>query len=374
MFFSEIIGQQEIKEKLRKSVKSGHMPHAQIIHGQEGAGSLPLAIAYAQYIACTGAKNGDSCGTCPACQKFSRLIHPDLHFVFPVNTTQRIVKNPVSDDFLAEWRELIISNPYFSENTWYNHIGIENKQGFISKEEADNILRKLNLRSFESDYKFLIIWLPEKMNAAAANHLLKMIEEPPFNTVFLLVSNNPDQVLPTILSRTLPVKLPVLSQSDISGHIQTRFQLSPDKSDEVARLANGNFIKALEIINASSENDFNLEKFIALMRFCWQREFLGINSWVEEMSGMGRESLKNFFQYAQRMVRENYIKNTGEKGLLYMTSEESKYSEKFHPYINSRNISGIYEEINKAGADVERNGYVKLILFDFCLRMVKLIK
>jgi len=373
MFFSDIIGQEVLKEKLRKSVKSGRLPHAQIFYGHEGSGGLPFAIAYAQYVACTGSKNDDSCGVCPACQKFSKLVHPDLHFVFPLNTTQQVSKDPSCDDFLPEWRELVLNSPYFNENTWYSHIGIENKQGLISRDEAINVIRKLNLKPFESEYKFLMVWLPEKMHVAAANRLLKLIEEPPVNTIFLLVSNDPGQVLPTILSRAQPVKLSVLSKSEIAEHIHEKFQLSPDKSMEIARQANGDFIKALEIINSSAENNFKLEKFISLINHCHKRDYIEINSWVEEMAGLGREPLKNFFLYALKIVRENFIRNAGKHELIYMTGEETRLSEKI-PFFNGRNISGIYEEINKAYADVERNGYLKLVLFDFCMRLVKLIK
>lgn len=374
MFFSDIIGQEGIKNKLRASLKLKRIPHAQMIYGPQGTGNLPLAIAYAQYIACIGEKDDDSCGICPSCQKFTKLIHPDLHFAFPVNTTNKISKDPTSDDFITEWREFVLSNPYFSPTNWYNYIGIQNKQGLINKKEADLIIHKLNLRPFESEFKFMIIWLPEKMNLSAANHLLKLIEEPPLNTFFILVSDDPGQVLLTIASRTQPVKLSSIDEKSLTLVLEEKNNLSSTEIKNIVRLANGNYIKALEIINTTEEQDFNFEKFIGIMRFCWSREYISINEWVEEMAGLGRERLKTFFDYASRLIRENFISNTGLPELIYLTDKEEDFTKKFHPYINGRNITKLYTEINKASADIERNGYAKIILFDFSLQVMKLIR
>ncbi len=374
MFFSDIIGQEGIKNKLRASLKLKRIPHAQMIYGPQGTGNLPLAIAYAQYIACIGEKDDDSCGICPSCQKFTKLIHPDLHFAFPVNTTNKISKDPTSDDFITEWREFVLSNPYFSPTNWYNYIGIQNKQGLINKKEADLIIHKLNLRPFESEFKFMIIWLPEKMNLSAANHLLKLIEEPPLNTFFILVSDDPGQVLLTIASRTQPVKLSSIDEKSLTLVLEEKNNLFSTEIKNIVRLANGNYIKALEIINTTEEQDFNFEKFIGIMRFCWSREYISINEWVEEMAGLGRERLKTFFDYASRLIRENFISNTGLPELIYLTDKEEDFTKKFHPYINGRNITKLYTEINKASADIERNGYAKIILFDFSLQVMKLIR
>ncbi len=374
MFFSDIIGQEGIKNKLRASLKLKRIPHAQMIYGPQGTGNLPLAIAYAQYIACTGEKDADSCGICPSCQKFIKLIHPDLHFAFPVNTTNNISKDPTSDDFIKEWREFVLSNPYFGPTNWYNHIGIQNKQGLINKKEADLIIHKLNLRPFESEFKFMIIWLPEKMNLSAANHLLKLIEEPPLNTFFILVSDDPGQVLLTIASRTQSVKLSSIDEKSLTLALEKKNSLSSTEIKNIVRLANGNYIKALEIINTAEEHDFNFEKFTGIMRHCWSREYISVNEWVEEMAGLGRERLKSFFDYASRLIRENFISNTGLPELIYLTDKEENFTKKFHPYINGRNITKLYTEINKASSDIERNGYAKIILFDFSLQVMKLIR
>jgi DNA polymerase III subunit delta' len=374
MLFSEVIGQDSIKRALINSANTGRIAHAQLFFGPEGCGSLPMAIAYAQYIACSGDKNDDSCGVCHSCIKFAKLAHPDLHFVFPVNTTKKIVKDPVSDDFISEWREFILQQPYFRSGDWYDFIEIENKQGIISKRDSDIAIRKLSLKSFESDYKFMIIWLPEKMNASSANVLLKLLEEPPEKTLFLLVSEEPEQVLLTIASRTQPVKLPYIDDDSLRKALSKKYSLSEAEQSNILRLARGSYTRAVEAIQSSDENQFNFERFVAIMRLTWSRSFFEINDWVEEMSGIGRERLKNFFDYAIRLVRENFISNLNKPELIYMTRNENDFAVKFHQYLNGSNVIPIYNEMNQAYADIERNGYSKIILFDFVLKLTKLIR
>jgi DNA polymerase-3 subunit delta' len=374
MFFSEVIGQDEVKNKLKSSVLSGRIPHAQLFFGPDGSGTLALAIAYAQYVGCLNRNEHDSCGICSCCRKMAKLMHPDLHFAFPVNTSKNVDKEPVSDDFIKEWREFVLSTPYFNSHQWYDFIGLENKQGLISKNESELIIRKLNLKSFESDYKFMIIWLPEKMNATSANMLLKLLEEPPEKTVFLMVSEDPAQLLVTIASRTQPIKLTGIDDKSMEQALSGKFTLTAEQLQNTVRLANGNFIKALETINTTSENEFNFEYFTSIMRLCYSRNYLEINNWVEEMSGIGREKLKDFFEYSIRLVRENFIMNLKNQDIVYLTDKEAKFSQQFHPFINGRNVIPIYNEISRASADIERNGYAKLVLFDFSLRIVKLIR
>lgn len=374
MQFKDVIGQEKVKEQLRSSVANGRIPHAQLFQGAEGSGTLPMALAYAQYVACANRSNEDSCGGCVSCKKFANLAHPDLHFAFPVNTSKSIKKDPVSDDYIAVWREQLTSNAYFLANHWYTAMGIENKQGLISKNESEAIIRKLSLKSFESEYKFLILWLPEKMNATSANMLLKLVEEPPEKTLFLLVSEVPEQVLLTISSRTQPVKLSRISDEDLKAYLVTNKHLSEGDAHSVSRLANGSYIAALEIMQASDEGIFNLEKFTGIMRLCYMRNILEINTWVEQMAGIGRESLKSFFTYSLRLIRENFIMNLKNDEIIYMTQEEEAFSAKFHPFINGRNILEIANEFNSASADIERNANPKIVLFDMCLKIVKLIR
>jgi DNA polymerase-3 subunit delta' len=374
MKFSEVIGQEEIKAKLLAAAKAERIPHALLFFGPEGCGSLPLAIAYAQYIACTGTKKNDSCGTCPSCSKFNKLIHPDLHFVFPVSTTKKIVKDPVSDDFIAEWREFVLQQPYFRPADWYDFIEIENKQGTINKKDSDSIIHKLSLKSFESDYKFMIIWLPEKMNASSANVLLKLLEEPPDKTLFLLVSEEPEQVLLTISSRTQPVKLSRLNDEALGAFLADKFNLSGNELKDILRLANGSYIQAMNAIQTSEENRMNFDRFVSVMRLSWSRNFFELNDWVEDMASIGREKLKSFFDYSIRLVRENFITHLQRPELVYMTKAEKDFAVKFHEFLNGTNVIPIYNEMNKASADIERNGYAKIVLFDFVLNLTKLIR
>jgi DNA polymerase-3 subunit delta' len=375
MQFKDVIGQEKIKEQLCKSVQSGRIPHAQMFYGPEGSGSLALAIAYAQYVACTNRKEFESCGSCPSCKKFDHLTHPDLHFSFPVNKTKTITKEKItSDDFIKTWRNFIQQNSYFLARQWYVEMGIENKQGFISVAESSAIIQKLNLKPFESEYKFLIMWLPEKMRPECANKLLKLVEEPPEKTLFLFVSDIPEEVLLTISSRTQPVKLSRLTDEEISGNLQKRFQLEASRASSIARLAKGNFIEALEFYETSDEGEFNLEMFTQLMRQSYMREIPELSVWVEKMASIGRERLKGFFLYAIRLVRENFIMNLKNEEIIYLTDEEASFSARFHPYINGRNILAISNEINSASGDIERNANPKVVLFDMALKIVKLIR
>lgn len=374
MQFSKVIGQAELKKKLIASVKAGRIPHAQLFFGPDGAGSLALALSYVQYVACLQRGEEDSCGECSSCRKIAKLQHPDLHFSFPVNTTKKISKDPVSDDFLPEWREFVLSNPYFRANQWYEYIGLGNKQGLISKRDSDAIIRKLSLKSFESDFKFMIVWLPEKMNASSANVLLKLLEEPPPKTIFIYVSENPGQLLVTITSRLQHVKLTAIDNESMKIGLQEKHQISGDDLDSIIRLAKGSFIEALEIIQVSEENELNFKRFGDIMRFCWSRNYIGVNTWVEEMAGLGREKLKIFFNYALQLVRENFILNLHQEELNYMTNKEADFSARFHPFINGNNVIRISEELSTAIMDIERNGYSKLILFDMSLRLMKLIR
>ncbi|MBN2484632.1 MAG: DNA polymerase III subunit delta [Bacteroidales bacterium] len=374
MQFKKVIGQEKVKQQLAASVKQGRIPHAQMFFGPEGCGSLPLAVAYAQFISCTNPSEDDSCGTCASCHKYEKLAHPDLHFAFPVNTSKEVGKDPVSDDYISQWRGQLLANPYFRSNQWYNLIGIENKQGLISKNESELIIRKLSLKSFESDYKILILWLPENMNATSANMLLKLIEEPPEKTVFLLVSEDPNEVLLTISSRTQPVKLNQIDKPPMVKALTENYGQNTEQANHIARLANGNFISALELIEQSEENKFNFAKFTAIMRLCYQRNIPEINSWVEEMAGSGRENLKSFFVYSLRLIRENFIMNLKNNDLVYLSPAEEEFSKKFHPFINGRNIVSIYSEFNSASADIERNANAKIVLFDMALKIVKFIR
>lgn len=374
MLFNQVIGQERVKDHLRQSVTAGRIPHAQLIFGPEGSGTLPLAIAYAQYIACANRSKEDSCGVCISCKKFAHLSHPDLHFVYPVNTSKEVKKDPTSDDYLPLWRETLLQNPYFLSARWYNLMEIENKQALISRNDSEAIIRKLNLKSFESDYKFLILWLPEKMHSAAANMLLKLVEEPPEKTIFLMISEIPEQVLITISSRTQPIKLSKIDHDELANYLVEKHHLPPPQATNVARLAGGSLIAAQEILETSEETAFQFEQFGLFMRLCYKGAIPEINIWVEEMASIGRERLKGFFKYALKLVRENFIKNLQNNDLLYLSNEEEAFSEKFHPFVNGRNIIDICHEFTSSSADIERNANAKIVLFDMALKMIRHIR
>ena len=372
MFFKDIIGQEQVKERLRLELHEGRVPHAQLFAGPEGSGALPLAIAYARFLLCTHRGETDACGTCPSCVKLNKLAHPDLHFVFPV-VKRKGGGDTVSDDYIREWRELAISTPYFGLNHWLDAMGAENQQAQIFVKESDELTRKLSLKSSEGGYKVVVLWLPEKMKVECANKLLKLLEEPPALTVFLLVSEEPDRILPTILSRTQRVNVPRLGDSEISTALSRQFGLQPSDAAETARQANGSYLQALEIIHRGDDNLLFFELFVSLMRLAYQRKVKDMKDWSETVATMGRERQKNFLAYCQRMVRENFISNFHRRELNYMNRDEANFAVRFAPFINERNVIGIADELSEAQAHIEQNVNPRMVFFDFALKMIVLL-
>lgn len=372
MLFKEIIGHEDIRHRLVASLKEGRISHAQLFAGDTGYGSLALALAFAQYVFCTGDKGDDACGVCPACRKMQKLIHPDLHFVFPV---VRKTKSPVSDEYMGEWRSLLLKSAYFSLEDWYAAMGVDdNAQAAIYTEESANILHKLNFKSFESDYKIMIIWLPEKMNPECSNKLLKIIEEPFDKTLFLMVSENPGQIITTIRSRLQRVNVPPLKDGDIAHRLTLEKGLAPGRAEEYAHVAAGSWYRALRLLSESEEQIYNQEKFVSLMRLCWKREMLPVNEWVSEVTSLGRERQKSFLLHAVRMIRENFIRNFGIEKLNYMTEREKTFSERFAPYVHEGNVLQLTEEFEKAYSDINRNGNSKIIFTDLCIKVMQNIR
>lgn len=374
MLFKEVIGQNRIKTKLIQTVKEARISHTQLLSGDDGTGNLALAIAYAQYINCENKQEDDSCGTCHSCLKHKKLIHPDLHFVYPVNTTKSIARDPVSDDFIGQWREIVLKNPYFTAEQWYEYIGLENKQGLIGTKESQVVSRKLNLKSFESEYKIMIIWKPEKMNTTAANKLLKLIEEPPEKTIFLLVAESDDQILPTILSRAQFVKIPGIGDDEMKKAIGGKFNLEGEALSNIVHLAGGSYLKALEAIGSVDENKDYLDSFVSWMRLCYSRKVLDLINWVDNIHTLGREKQKSFIGFALRMIRENFIMNINYPDINYLTLSEKEFSDRFHPFINGTNILQITDELNKAYRHIEQNGYARIVFLDMSLKISGLIK
>ena len=373
MQFKDIIGQEAVRDTLLTAVNNNRISHAQLFTGEQGTGKLALAIAFAQYISCTNRQGNDSCGECPSCKKYQKLIHPDLHFVFPVVKLGNL-KNPVSDDYIDQWRGKVLDNPYFDLNEWYSCLGAENSQGMIYVSESEKIIHKLNFKTYESEYKIMIIWQPEKMNIQCANKLLKMIEEPPSRTVFLLVSDNPDSIIKTILSRTQRIKIPRIDSDTLSLSLVKKYAIEPAKAGTLARLASGSWSKACSLVETTEQDLQNLEAFKTIMRHCWSRKVLEIIEWSKELSALGRERQKSFLLYALKMIRENFIMNIDRSELVYMSDEEKSFSQNFSPYINEANVLNIYSELERSHADISRNGNAKIVFLDMGLKLVKLIR
>lgn len=375
MNFEKIPGQKEIKSKLLRSVKEERVSHAQLFAGPEGCGSMALALAYARYVSCENRSDFDSCGACKSCVKYEKLIHPDLHFVFPVIKGKKAT-DPVSDNYIEEWREFVKKSPYFSLNNWMDSIEVGNAQAMIFASEAAEIIKKLSLKTFESDFKIMIIWLPEKMHQATSNKLLKMIEEPPEKTLFLLVSEEPDKVIPTILSRCQLVKIPSFTANDIEMYLHDRFGLTGEKAADISRVSNGNINRAIELCENEESSIMNLERFKSLMRFAWKRDVISLVSWSEEIASTGREAQKNFISFSLRLLRENLMLSLGQKknSLVYLTGQEADFSDKFHPSVNQNNIYQLNEELNLVYSHIESNGNAKIIFLDLALKVIRLIR
>lgn len=371
MFFKDIIGQEEIKQRLIHSVQNNHIAHAQLFAGPEGTGKFQLALAYARYIQCTDRGVTDACGLCPSCVKYGKFMHPDLHFVFPV---LRKSATTVCYDFIDKWRQFLTGNRYFSLRDWLLYIGAENQQGGIFVKESDEIIRKLSVKPYESDYKVMLIWLPERMNEQTANKLLKMIEEPFDKTVLLLVSNEPEEVLGTIQSRSQRINVRPVAESEMADALINRYGIDPQQAVNVAHLANGNVMKAMEMMRLSEEKEYFFNLFVSMMRLAYGRRLKEMKAWSEEVAALGRERQKNFLSYAQAMIRENFIFNMRVPGLNYMTPGENAFSQRFAPFVNERNIEGIMEELGLAEQHIGQNVNAKMVFFDLALKFIMLLK
>ncbi len=373
MFFNEVIGQNPIKQRLVQSVNEQRVSHAQLFAGTPGSGKLALAIAYAQYLACTNRRPNDSCGECPSCKKFKKLVHPDLHFVFPVVKTPKF-KEPVSDNFLDDWRMMIGKNPYFNIDQWFGQIGVENAQGLIYSHQSEEIIRKLNLKSYESEYKVMIIWLPEKMHVACANKLLKMIEEPPAKTLFLLITDNEEDIISTIRSRCQMITVPPIDPDSVETALKAMPEAVGHDIHNVVHLSKGNFNKALELLQPDEQTLFNLERFKELMRFSYGRKFLDLFKWADQVAAIGREKQKSLLTYFLDLLRENFVYNLKNQDLTFMNNPEEEFSKRFSPFINERNIIELTEVFETAFAHIGMNGNARIIFTDVAFRITKLIR
>ena len=375
MYFADIIGQEDIKAHLRRFVDENRLAHALLFTGPRGNGKLPLAVALAHYLLCGGRNGEDACGNCPTCTKVNKLIHSDLHFVFPVIKKKSGSDSaPVSDDYIGEWRELFTKKPYFTYADWLAKLDIENQQPMIYERESSEILRKLSMQSREGGWKIVIIWLPEKMKEACSNKLLKIIEEPPKDTLFILVSEEPEKIIPTILSRTQRVHIPALSREEIAHAMSQRYGLTQADAQMVAARSAGNWEQAEAQLRVDADNEQFLDLFTKLMRIAYARNIREMKKWSEQVAAMGREKQKHLLEYCQRMIRENFIMNFKRNEMLYMSDSEIEFSIRFSPYVNERNIFGIVDELSQAQRHIEQNVNAKMVFFDMSLRMIVWIK
>lgn len=360
---------------LRRCVADGRVAHALMLAGGCGVGTLPLALAYIQYLNCHDRHDGDSCGVCPSCVQMSALAHPDLHFVFPVNSSKGGQQKPLSDSFMPQWREQVASTGgYFDERMWYDRIGLDNQQGIITKREADEVIRKLSFKAFESEYKCVVIWLPEKMGVEAANGLLKILEEPWSKTLFVLVSAAPEQLLPTILSRVQRIDVPPIEPAVAERWLEEHGVDDSRRAAAMARLAGGDVIamrKAAGDEGGGNEEDF--DNFVSLMRFSYNDRHMELLSWADNMASLGREAQKRFLRYATGMVRESYMLSAGMENISYLWGREMEFCTKFAPYIGSWNVEKLVEENSSALLHITQNGNARLVFTHYALSVSKLI-
>ncbi len=378
MFFRDIAGHSRIKQKLINSVKMSRVSHALLFTGPEGNGKLSLAIAYAQYLSCENKNDNDSCGKCVSCLKYNKLIHPDLHFVYPVIKTKSYSK-PVSVNFIKQWREFISESSYHGFNKWMIKLGVENQQAGIFAQESEEIIKQLSFKPYESEFKVMIIWMPEKMNISASNKLLKMIEEPPPKTIFILVAEDTDKIIKTILSRTQLIKIPRISEQTMFESIKEKYNFADEKIKETVKNADGNFLKAEELIKNNEEKteSENFKKFVQFMRNAYGIKINDMISQAEDIAKSGREAQKDFLSYSLKLLRENFILNISPENqnkILFLTDNEKIFSEKFNSFIHKNNIHQLMNEFNEAYNHIERNGYSKLVFLDLALKTARLLK
>lgn len=381
MQFKDVAGHTKTKKKLIETVINNRISHAQLFLGNEGSGKMSLALAYAQYVNCENPSETDSCGVCKSCKKIQKIAHPDLHFVYPVVRTPKFSK-PVSTDYIDKWREFLSKNKYLSYNDWLNFIGTDNLQGNIYAQESQEIIRIVNLKTFEAKYKILIIYMPEKMNISASNKLLKAIEEPPPNTLFILVSEDESQIITTIRSRIQLIKIDNLSTEEIITELTNNFQTADNQLiTETAKISGGNYIYAKNIIKdelnehkSTRLQSFNY--FCTMMRAAYGLKINDIINLSTELSKLGREKQKEYLIYSNRMIRENFIlnKTKTQTDINYLTKKELEFSFKFSVFITEKNIFELHEEFNKAYSDIERNASAKILFLDLILKIAQLLK
>ncbi len=374
MLFKDIVGQESIIKQLTANVQNNRLSHALLFLGPEGSGHLPLALTLSRYILCKNRGPEDICGTCPSCLKTRKLEHPDLHFFFPSAANQEHKKDVSSKLFYASWRKLVTKTPYFSYIQWLEALGIENKQAIINAEDCNEIIRILGLKSYESPYKIVIIYMVEKLYHAAAPKLLKILEEPPNNTLFLMVSENKDMVLNTIMSRAQLLRIPRPSDEAVEQDLVAKYNITAEDARQIAFLAGGNVTEALQMVDKSIDPFENFEQFRSWMRLCFKGDIQNIDKWVDSNSKTGREKQKSFLSYGLKVFRLCLISNYKALELLNLAGDEKTFLEGFSPYVNQNNSLQIVEAFNLAMFHIERNANPKILFADLSFILMKLLR
>lgn len=377
MKFSEVIGQENAKERLLQMVKENRTPHAILFCGPQGSGKMALAMAFASYLICNnGSELDDSCGQCKQCAMLKNWEHPDLHFTYPVirpaSTTAG--HKMISDDFSTEWHNMLTQDgAYFDMEQWLHFQKAENQQAQIGVGESSDIIRKLSMKSSQGGYKISIIWLPEYMNQECANALLKILEEPPSQTIFLMVCEEPEKLLETIRSRTQRFDIKKIEDNEIEEELKRSRGLEENMAKRVTHIANGNWMRAIQELNVGNENKMFMDMFVMLMRLAYMRNVKELSKWSEAIASYGREKQKRFLTYFIKMIRENFIYNFHNPSLNYMTMDEENFSKNFARFINEGNILPITEMLQKAIRDIAQNANGKIVFFDLAMNMIVLL-
>jgi DNA polymerase III subunit delta' len=377
MLFKDIIGQDNIKHHLIQTVENGRISHAQLFVAPTGSGALPMAIAYAQYILCKNKYGENDTGDEICNVKVNKLAHPDIHFAFPVAINDKIKKHPVSNLFLEDWRNFITNSPYGSLFNWYQQLGIENKQGQIGVDEAEEIVKKLVLKSYEGGYKVMIIWMVEKMNVAASNKLLKLIEEPPKDTLFLLIAENEEQIIKTILSRCQVLHFKALSNSEIKMTLIDKYKIDENRAAKIADQSHGNWNKASHLLNQDDNEEVFEKWFITWVRSAFKAKgnatiVQDLVTWSDEISKTGRETQKRFLHYCSHFFRQALLTNYKANSLVFFESQTSDFDlNKFAPFVHGGNIEDINKAVEDAIYHIERNGNAKIILLDLSMQLTR---
>lgn len=376
MHFSTITGLEEAKQTLSQAITNNHMAHAQLFFGNEGSANLALALAYVTYLYCENKQNGDACGVCPSCSKTNKMIHPDVHFVFPVinkkaesSSDDDGPKKAISSSYIKEFRQLIQQNPYANINNWMELLDAENKQPNISVEESRNIIRLVSMQAYEGGYKVILIWYPELMHATAANALLKILEEPPAQTLFLLVSNYPDRLLPTILSRTQLVKIRSFTNEEIAKHLVKNNECDEQQANDLALIADGNLNEAYRV---SSVTESSFQQFFRdWMRLCFKfnlAELIGVSNQFQQL---GREAQKNLIHYGLSSARNAFVLGMGNTDLVKADPQNLQFLQGFSKAVTSRNIDSVFFQLNTAYYHIERNANPKIVFLDTSIQIAR---